>query len=108
MNHTDKPPILRDIALQFETERLLLRCPRPGDGPTVFESVRASLAALRGFPASMPWTMFEPSVDASEQYCRESQANFALRSSLPLMVFLKATGQHVGNSGLHNLRWAVP
>jgi hypothetical protein len=28
-------PLLRDIPLQWETQRLLIRCPQPGDGAIV-------------------------------------------------------------------------
>lgn len=101
-------PILREVPEQLETDRLLIRCPRAGDGATVHASVVESLAALRAFPASMPWALQEPSVDASEQYCREGAAFYRLRTSLPMLLFLKGTQVHVGNSGLHRLGWSVP
>ena len=72
------------------------------------ESVVESLTALRAFPASLPWAMSEPSVDASEQFCREGEANDRLRTSLPMLLFLKDSQVHVGNSGLHRLDWSVP
>lgn len=103
-----QPAILLEIPEQFETERLLIRCPRAGDGPIVHASVVDSLAALREFPASLPWAMAEPSVDVSEQYCRESHANHLLRTSLPMLLFRKSDGAHVGSSGLHSFDWAVP
>jgi RimJ/RimL family protein N-acetyltransferase len=101
-------PILRNIPLQLETGRLLIRCPRPGDGALVHAAVVESLAALREFPASLPWAMFEPSVDASEKFCREGQVNYLLRTSLPMLLFLKGTNTLVGSSGVHAMDWAVP
>lgn len=103
-----RPAILLGIPEQLETDRLLLRCPRAGDGPVVHASVVDSLAALREFPASLPWAMAEPSVEVSEQYCRESHANYLLRTSLPMLLLRKSDGVHVGSSGLHTFDWSVP
>jgi len=50
-------PILRDIPEFFETERLIVRCPRPGDGQLVHEAVVETLRDLRAWPASLPWAM---------------------------------------------------
>jgi RimJ/RimL family protein N-acetyltransferase len=101
-------PVLRDIPYEFNSERLLIRCPRAGDGLIVHEAVVESLSGLRAFPASLPWAMAEPSVDASEQFCRESQANYQLRTSLPMLLLLKSSGDLVGSSGLHSIEWSVP
>src|SRR6185436_16903611 len=99
---------LREIPLQFETDRLLIRCPQAGDGPLVHASIVESLSELREFPASMAWAMDEPSVEASEKFCRESHANYLLRTTLPMLLFLKQTHTHVGCSGLPGLEWSVP
>ena len=40
--------------------------------------------------------------------CREGQANFLRRADMPVLLFLKETGVHVGNSGLHRFDWSVP
>jgi hypothetical protein len=101
-------PVLRDLPTRIDTERLILRCPAPGDGAAVHAGVVDSLEALRRFPASLPWAMFEPSVDASERYCREGQAKFLMRTEMPLLLFLKEGGTYVGGSGLHAFDWAVP
>ena len=100
--------ILRDLPDRFESPRLILRCPRPGDGAQVHEAVVETLAELRAWPASLPWTMAEPTVDASEAFCRQGQADFLARKSLPLLVFLKDGGGLAGANGLHDLVWSVP
>ncbi len=101
-------PLLRDIPEQFETERLVIRCPRAGDGAMVHAGVAESLAALRAWPASLPWAMGEPSVAASEAFCREGQAAFLARQHLPMLLLLKDGGDYVGGSGLHHIDWATP
>lgn len=101
-------PVLRDIPTRIETDRLVIRCPQPGDGVAVHAGVVDSLEALREFPASLPWAQFEPSVAESEKYCREGQAKYAMRTELPMLLFLKDGGTYVGGSGLHTLDWTVP
>jgi RimJ/RimL family protein N-acetyltransferase len=101
-------PLLRDIPEQFETERLVVRCPRAGDGRAVHEAVVETLAELRAWPASLPWSLAEPSVDASELFCREGQVDFLARRQLPMLLFLKDGNVYVGGSGLHSVDWSVP
>ena len=52
-------PVLLEIPDHIQTERLLLRAPRPGDGATVNASVIETLEDLRRYPASMLWAMEE-------------------------------------------------
>ena len=101
-------PVTRDIPRQIETARLLIRCPKPGDGAAVFAGVVDSLESLRQFPASLPWSVFEPSVDESERYCREGEAKYLLRTEMPMLIFLKASAVYIGGSGLHSFDWSVP
>lgn len=106
--HAMSPSLLRDIADHIETPRLLIRCPRPGDGQAVFEGVRDSLAALRAWPASLPWALFEPSIEASETFCREGHLNYLARKELPMLMFLKDGGHYIGGAGFHHLDWDTP
>lgn len=101
-------PVLRPIPDQLETPRLILRCPRPGDGAQVFEGVLETLDSLRAQGASLPWAMFEPSCDASETWCREAQAKFLLRQELAYAMFLKEGDVFVGNTSLHHIDWTLP
>lgn len=102
------PPILRDVATQLETERLVLRCPQPGDGVLTHEAVVESLAALRAWPASLPWAMAEPSVEASETFCRESIADFVRRTGFVYLAFERTSGRFVASLGVHHIDWSVP
>ena len=99
------PPILRDVPDHFESERLLIRAPRPGDGPAVHEAVVESLDELRPW---MPWAHEHQSVDHSEAYARQAQADFLARRDLPLQLYLRDGGAFLGGSGLHRIDWAVP
>jgi hypothetical protein len=44
-------PILINVPAEIETPRLLLRCPRAGDGVVVHEAVVESLQELRAWSA---------------------------------------------------------
>ncbi len=100
-------PILHHVSNELRTDRLLLRCPRAGDGELVHEAVVETLEQLRAWPASLPWAVFEPSVEASETYCRESAAAFLKRTSLVYLAF-DASGSLVASTSLHSINWAVP
>jgi RimJ/RimL family protein N-acetyltransferase len=101
-------PLLIDVPERIDTERLILRCPQPGDGAVVNAAVCESLDALRPF---MPWAQSPPSVDESELVCRRAQARFRLREDLVLSMFERAAdgseGRYVGGSGLHRILWDV-
>lgn len=101
-------PILIDLPEALTTARLTIRPPRPGDGAMLHEAKLESLAALRQFPASLGWAMEEPSVAASEAYCRRAAADFVARRDLTMLLLLRGTEIVVGSSGLHRMDWAVP
>ncbi len=98
---------LRAIDSELRTERLLLRPPRAGDGPAVHAAVVESLDALRAWPASLPWALQTPSVDASEAFCRHSEAAWTLRTALTYLAF-DPDGQLVVSCSLHSIRWELP
>ena len=98
-------PILLDFPDAFESERLLIRSPMPGDGPALNEAVVESLDSLRPW---MPWAQTAPTVEASEENVRKGRVRFLERSDLWLLLFLKGTNTMVGGSGLHRMDWDVP
>ena len=98
-------PILMDFPTQFETERLLIRMPFPGDGAITCESINASLAELKPW---MPFAQKEQSLDETEAVIRQGYINFLNRSDLRLLVFKKDTGEFIASSGLHRINWEVP
>jgi RimJ/RimL family protein N-acetyltransferase len=101
-------PLLIDVPERIETERLVLRAPRRGDGALVNDAVCVSLAELSPW---MPWAGAMPSVDESEVHCRRQQARFILREDFVLLIFLRqgdgSEGELVGCIGLHRIDWAL-
>ena len=100
-------PILRDFPDQFDTERLTIRSPRPGDGPALNVAVAASWARLQPW---MAWAQAPqpPPVAESEAWIRRAHTNFLQRTDLPLVCFLRGTDTLVMGSGLHRIDWVIP
>ena len=97
-----------NLPTSFETDRLVIRCPRSGDGPALFEATVDALTDLRRFPASMPWALETPSIDSSESFCLAGSVNFQARTDFPFLFIDKTSRIVVGGGGLHRPRWAVP
>ncbi|GAA0136969.1 GNAT family N-acetyltransferase [Paenibacillus sp. YSY-4.3] len=102
MSMSKTKPILLDIPDCFESKRLLIRAPKPGDGAALNEATVESIEQLRPW---MPWAQEMPSPEDSETVIRRAHLNFMERSDLMLLLVLKETGQLVGNSGLHRIDW---
>lgn len=98
-------PILLDLPDSFESERLIIRAPRPGDGPAINAAVVESLAELRPW---MPWAVETPPLAETEEFARRAAAGWLTRESLTLTLWRKDTGEYVGNSGMHRIDWEVP
>jgi RimJ/RimL family protein N-acetyltransferase len=100
-----KPPILMDFSDLFETERLLIRSPLPGDGKQMHAAVRESIEELAPW---MAWPKEHKTVDDSEASARRARVAFLQRSELRLHLYLKGTDTLVGSSGLQSIDWEVP
>jgi RimJ/RimL family protein N-acetyltransferase len=98
-------PILLDFPDSFETERLIIRAPRPGDGAAVNAAIRESIAELQPWT---PWVQPVPTVEDTESHLRGRAARFIQRVGLPLTLWRKTDGEFVGGSGLHGIDWSVP
>lgn len=101
-------PILIDVPDRLLTGQLVLRAPRAGDGPKVWEATVASLAELRPW---MPWATGEPEADESERFARSAGADFIARRDLVFYGFARAEGDEEGPvlvaCGLHRMDWQV-
>jgi RimJ/RimL family protein N-acetyltransferase len=100
-----KNPVLLDLPESFETPRLLLRCPRAGDGEIMQEAILESFDELHRF---MYWARTEGSVEEREANVRLGHANYLARKDLPVLIFRREDGRFLGGSGLHEADWTVP
>jgi ribosomal-protein-serine acetyltransferase len=95
-------PILLDFPDSFDTERLTIRAPRPGDAAEIVQAMIESREELLPW---MPWAKDIPTVQASEARIRRAAAQWMAREDLLLHVYLKGTDTFVAGSGLHRLNW---
>lgn len=98
-------PVLLDFPDQFETERLIIRAPRPGDGAPGHEAIAESLAELRPW---MPWAQNLASAEEQEAFYRRAISQWHTRENLTMVLIRKSDGLLVGGSGLHRIDWSVP
>ena len=98
-------PLLLDIPEEFETDRMVVRVGRPGEGAAVNEAIRESIAELKPW---LTWAQTVPSVEEGEKQAREAYAKFHARTDLIYRGWLKGTGAFVVGSGLHHIVWSVP
>jgi RimJ/RimL family protein N-acetyltransferase len=101
----DTPPILRDFPHGFDTARLTIRRPEPGDGAETNAAIRETWSDLAEW---MPWALRRPTVEESEEFVRKAHVKFVEREDLLFLLFLKGTRTLVGGSGLHRIDWKVP
>jgi ribosomal-protein-serine acetyltransferase len=101
-------PLLIEMPMQVETERWLVRCPRPGDGAALNAAVVESIDELRAW---MPWAQQTPTVAESEAYCRRQHAKYLLRDDLAMLIFERAAtgaaGRLVGATGFNHIDWPL-
>ncbi len=97
--------LLLDFPESFESDRLTIRAPCPGDGVEINAAVRETFDDLKVW---MPWAQQMPTLEESESYVRRAQCQFLVREELTLFLFLKGTNTMVGSSGLHRIDWDIP
>jgi RimJ/RimL family protein N-acetyltransferase len=89
---------IQQLPESFESERLVLRVPRPGDGKALFEAFEDSFDRLKPW---FPWAQKIPSAHEQEQFVRLQYAKFIQNEDMMLLLFLKDSGKLIGCSGLH-------
>ena len=96
---------LRNVLPEIlETERLVVRVARPGDGPMLNRAILESREELKRW---LGWVTPPPTVEQSELSCRRAYARFLLNEDLMAFFILRESGALVGGSGLHRANWEL-
>jgi len=95
-------PILIDLPMPIETDRLIIREPRFGDGVSINE---AKLESWDSISKWMNWAKIIPTIAEDEIVAREAHVRFLQKSDLTLYSYNKATGEFIGGTGLHRFDW---
>jgi RimJ/RimL family protein N-acetyltransferase len=102
-------PILMDFSMPITTERLIIRPPSIGDGIKLNQAILETYDQLKTI---MPWAKTRPTVDDSEEFVRQSAANWILKNNeepyLPLFIFDRETDLFLGATGYHHMDWQIP
>jgi RimJ/RimL family protein N-acetyltransferase len=88
----------------IETDRLLIRAPRPGDGKILYDAVVESIDELRPW---LTWASDLQSIERSEATCRRAYAKYLLNEECMVFFFMKSSGVLAGAGGLHNINWSL-
>ncbi len=97
--------LLLDIPETIETERMILRAAKSGDGPEAYEAVLESVNELKPW---MPWVHPAPTLEGSIEFHANAQAKWYSREMLDFQWLDKTTGQLIGKGGFHTISWDVP
>jgi RimJ/RimL family protein N-acetyltransferase len=87
---------------QIESDRLIIRVARPGDGAAFNEAITESLAELAPW---LGWVTPPPTLEASESSCLAAYERFLRNEDLMAFFFLKEDATLIGGSGLHDADW---
>jgi ribosomal-protein-serine acetyltransferase len=99
-------PLLLDVTLQLETERLILRAPlQTGDGSIVNKAIRDSFNELKAW---LPFAQELPTVEETEINLRNAHINFLKRESFRFLIFHKDTNDFIGTTSLQGIDWDIP
>lgn len=93
-----KDLMLKDFPESIETERLILRIPRPHDGQAIYDMLMKSLDELRVY---LDWASGEQSANITEEHMRIMSAKFILRTDYPFSMWERATDEFVGMCSAH-------
>lgn len=97
-------PILLSFPDQFETERLIIRAPKPEDWQPIYTAMQASMNELKPW---LPFARQEQTEQDVQKTTKEAYLNFLSREDLRFHAFDKETGEFMISSGLHRINWDV-
>lgn len=97
-----KNPILIDLPMPIETDRMIIREPRFGDGAAINEAKEESFIQINKW---MDWAKTRSTVEEDEIVCREAHIRYLQKQDLTLYAFDKETGRFIGGTGLHRFDW---
>lgn len=94
--------MLATLPEQIESEHLIIRVARSGDGAVFNEAITESLAELAPW---LGWVTPPPTLEESETSCQAAHQRFLRNEDLMAFFFLKDCGTLIGGSGLHDADW---
>ena len=97
-------PFLDRLPERLESERLLIRVARPGDGALFAQAIADSHAELAPW---LGWVSPPPTPDEAEARCLAAHGRFERNEDLMALFLTRDGGELVGGSGLHKADWTL-
>jgi len=97
--------VVQQLPESLETQRLLIRVPRPGDGQIIHDAILESQDRLVPW---FPWAQSVATPENQELFVRQAYSKYILNEDMMLCLFLKENGKLIGSSGLHFRGLHVP
>ena len=88
----------------LQSERLLIRVARPGDGAMFNAAILDSLPELAPW---LGWVTPAPTLEQSEASCCAAYERFLRNKDLMAFFLTRDTGELAGGSGLHKANWTL-
>jgi RimJ/RimL family protein N-acetyltransferase len=101
-----KSPILLDIPETFESQRLKMRCPMPGDGAEVYDAESETYDQLKQWFSS--WAKEPSSLEQTEERMRKCRIEFLERTLLSYNCYLKEDNTLAGRAWFTRFDWSIP
>ncbi|MCB9008785.1 MAG: hypothetical protein H6656_15700 [Ardenticatenaceae bacterium] len=76
-----------EIPQQFETRRLLIRCPQPGDRAALYEAILASKDHLSAWLSWADWPNISPK--RAEASILRNRDRYLNKEDMTMLIFLK-------------------
>lgn len=100
----DVNPLLLDFPTMFQTKRLQIRKPFPGDGTELYEVYQQSKEDIDSWITYGAATQSE---DQAEAFVREAHAKFLLREQLRFHLYVKEDSTFIGSITLNPIDWDI-
>ncbi len=89
----------------LESERLILRPPRKGDGEEVNRAILETLSSRQSW---MPWAKTPPTLESSEEFACKAEESYKTHEEYVFQLRLKGSEELIGYVGVHPRDRDVP
>ena len=95
-----------ELAEQLDSDTIILRVPRPGDGEMLYDALSDVLERLKSRPNSWTWADNPQSPDISEEYCKVNHEFWkSTGNKWPLLIIEKQSGKVAGVFEFYRREW---
>lgn len=98
MTTEELPRVLWDVPREIETERLIIRAPRRGDGEILNALKSKNFEHIKPW---FPWAQKPTTVDQDEVVVRQAISQWEINEDFMMFAFEKTSMQLIASTGIH-------